>query len=84
MGYEVAIKNAKSRLSELGRMADAGERIIITKHGVPAYELKPVRRGGVDFEAIQRDIAENGPIIKYVAPDFDDPLPDSFWFGNDD
>ena len=83
MGYEVPIKDAKNRLSELGRLADAGEHVIITKNGVPAYELKPVRRGGIDFEAIKRYIAENGPIVTYVAPDFDDPLPDSFWFPDD-
>ncbi len=80
MGYEIPIKEAKSRLSELGRMADAGERVVITKNGVPAYQLTPVRRGGIDFDAIHRHIAEHGPIVTYVAPDFDDPLPDSFWF----
>ena len=57
MGYEVPIKEAKSRLSELGRMVDAGERVVITKNGIPAYELKPVRRGGIDFDAIGRYIA---------------------------
>ena len=80
MGYEIPIKEAKSRLSELGRMADAGERVVITNNGVPAYQLTPVRRGGIDFDAIHRHIAEHGPIVTYVAPDFDDPLPDSFWF----
>jgi antitoxin (DNA-binding transcriptional repressor) of toxin-antitoxin stability system len=84
MGYEVPIKAAKSRLSELGRMVDAGEQVIITKNGVPTYELKRVeRKGGVDFAAIRRHIAEHGPIVKYVAPDFDDPMPDSFWFPDD-
>jgi len=83
MGVHVAIKDAKSRLSELGRLADAGERVIITKNGQPAYELKPVKRGGVDFDAIRKHIAEHGPIVTYVAPDFDDPLPDEFWFPDD-
>jgi antitoxin (DNA-binding transcriptional repressor) of toxin-antitoxin stability system len=83
MGYEIPIKAAKSRLSELGRMVDAGKQVIITKNGVPAYELKAVKRGGIDFSAIKRDIAEHGPIVKYVAPDFDDPMPDDFWFPDD-
>lgn len=84
MGYEVPIKAAKSRLSELGRMADAGEQIIITKNGVPAYELKPVTlTGGVNFAAIRDQIERYGPIVKFVAPDFDDPLPDNFWFPDD-
>lgn len=85
MGYEVPIKAAKSRLSELGRMVDRGEQVIITKNGVPAYELKPVvRKGGFDFEALRRMEVENGgPLVTFVAPDFDDPLPDSFWFPDD-
>jgi antitoxin (DNA-binding transcriptional repressor) of toxin-antitoxin stability system len=84
MGYEVPIKAAKSRLSELGRMVDAGEQVIITKNGVPKYELKLVeRKGGINFDAIRRHIAEHGPIVKHVAPDFDDPMPDSFWFPDD-
>jgi prevent-host-death family protein len=80
MGVEIAIKDAKSRLSELGRLVDAGERVIITKNGKPAYELKPVKRGGIDFDAIRRHIAEHGPIVTHVAPDFDAPLGDDFWF----
>ncbi|MFM9976667.1 MAG: type II toxin-antitoxin system Phd/YefM family antitoxin [Sphingomonadaceae bacterium] len=85
MGYEVSIKAAKDRLSELGRMVDAGEQVIITKYGIPTYELKAIKRkGGIDFEAIKRWKIENGgPIVRYVAPDFDDPLPDDIWSHND-
>ena len=34
--------DAKTRLSELPKRAEKGERIIVTKHGVPVAELVPV------------------------------------------
>jgi antitoxin (DNA-binding transcriptional repressor) of toxin-antitoxin stability system len=81
MGYEVSIKAAKDRLSELGRMADAGEQVIITKYGKPAYELAPVRkRGGINRAALERWKAERG-ITSLAGPydgDFDAPFDEDF------
>lgn len=77
MGYEVPIEAAKSRLSELGRMVDAGERVIITKNGVPAYELSSVRkREGFNRAALEAWKRERG-YSRLVGPydgDFDEPL----------
>ena len=78
----VPIKDAKARLTELVRLAEAGERVVITRHGKPVADLgehKP-RRGGVDFEAGHRFMDERGikRMFTYVAPDFDAPLPEDF------
>ena len=35
---------AKTRLSELLKRASSGERIVVTKHGVPIAELVPVAK----------------------------------------
>ena len=38
---EVGAYEAKTRLSELLKRAASGERIVVTKHGVPVAELIP-------------------------------------------
>ena len=51
---ELAIRDAKARLSELVAAARNGERVIITKHGRPAVELvRCDQRGGLDFEKLE-------------------------------
>lgn len=61
---------AKTHLSQLLNAVEAGERIVITRHGKPVAELsspakqKRARRG-----------CAKGPGF-YMAPDFDAPLED--------
>ena len=51
---ELAIREAKARLSELVAAVRNGERVIITKHGRPAAELvRCDRQGGIDFEKLE-------------------------------
>ena len=51
---EVAIREAKARLSELVAAVRNGERVVITKHGRPAAELVPCKaRGGLDFDKLE-------------------------------
>lgn len=51
---EIAIREAKARLSSLVAAARNGERVIITRHGMPAAELvRCDRRGGIDFDRLQ-------------------------------
>ena len=51
---ELAIREAKARLSELVAAVRKGERVIITRHGRPAAELvRCNRRGGIDFEKLE-------------------------------
>ena len=51
---ELALREAKARLSELVTAAEKGERVVITKHGRPAVELVRCRkRGGIDFDKLE-------------------------------
>lgn len=51
---EIAVRDAKARLSELIAAAQAGERVVITKNGQPAVEIVRVRRrGAVDFRKLE-------------------------------
>lgn len=40
---DVSVTAAKGRLTELVRRAEAGEEIILTRHGHPAVRLVPVK-----------------------------------------
>ena len=51
---ELALREAKARLSELIAAARNGERVVITKHGQPVVELvRCDKRGGIDFEKLE-------------------------------
>jgi prevent-host-death family protein len=89
MGIEIPIKSAKNQLSALVRDAEQGRTSVITRNGKPVADIVPhvvKKKGGFDFEALKRWKKERGieKLVTYVAPDFDDPLPDSFWFPEDD
>jgi len=78
---DISIKDAKNRLTELARRVEAGESFVITRSGQPVADLVPHRsRGGIDYERLDRYLAERGisKVVSYIAPDFDDPLPEDF------
>jgi prevent-host-death family protein len=41
---EIAVSEAKGQLTELLRRAEAGEEIILTRHGRPAGKIVPIAR----------------------------------------
>lgn len=41
---DMSITEAKARLTDLVRRAEAGEDIVLTRHGQPAVRLVPVKR----------------------------------------
>lgn len=51
---ELAIREAKARLSELVSAAQNGERVVIMKYGEPVVELVRCQgRGGIDFKKLE-------------------------------
>lgn len=81
----VSIREAKNRLTELARRVEAGERVTVTRHGKPAFDLVPhQRKGGIDWEAGEAYLKskgierKSGESLFTIAPDFDDPLPEDF------
>jgi prevent-host-death family protein len=78
----VSMKEAKDRLTELARKVERGETVTITRNGEPVVDLVPhkKKKGGIDWEAGERFLRERGVerLVSYVAPDFDDPLPEDF------
>lgn len=57
MPFEVGAFEAKTQLSKLLELVRKGERVTITKHGVPVAELVPPdSRRVVDFTEIVREL----------------------------
>jgi len=60
---EVSVSAAKSRLTDLVRRAEAGDEVILTRHGQAAVRLVPIRRvpnataRGAIIEEVQRSAA---------------------------
>lgn len=75
----VNVHEAKTRLSALIAAVEAGEEVVIARANKPVVKLvlvepeKPARRV---FGLHQGQ-------SYYIAPDFDTPLPDAFWLGQE-
>jgi prevent-host-death family protein len=77
----VSIKDAKNRLTELARLVEKGETVVVTRNGKPVFDLVPHRpKGGINFAAIKEFKRKHkiDRIFEYIADDFDDPLPEDF------
>jgi prevent-host-death family protein len=77
----VSIKEAKDKLTALARRVENGETVTVTRNGKPVFDLVPhKKKGGVDLAAGEAYLRSKGidKLITYVAPDFDDPLPEDF------
>ena len=73
---DVALREAKSKLSELVQSAERGEKVVITRHGKPVAEIVPYRRkGGIDFaelEALRKAMGIDDVTLNF-SRDWDDP-----------
>src|SRR5690349_7455144 len=79
--HAVSITQAKNEFTQLARKAEAGETITVTRNGQPVCDIVPHRKkGGINWEAGEKFLRERGidRLFSYVAPDFDDPLPEDF------
>lgn len=81
----VPVKEAKATLTALLHAVEAGERIVITRHGKPVADLVPHEETKLEGSLLDRLDAwhkENGTDLSkgWIAPDFDDPLPEDFLY----
>lgn len=78
----ISIKDAKNKLSEIIRRAEAGERVVVTRSGKPVADVVPhvPKKGGIDWEALEAFKKEHGitKFVEFIPDDFDDPLPEDF------
>ena len=78
MTQTVSVDEAQTKLQDLLAQAVAGDEVIITEHGTPVARLVPVvphskkkRVAGLDRGTVS------------TSEDFDEPLPDEFWLGQE-
>lgn len=62
MGIEIPISQAKAKLADLVRRAEAGEEVVLTRHGQAAVRLVPSHRPRLDA-------AEKRAIIERISKD---------------
>jgi prevent-host-death family protein len=73
MSIQVNIAEAKAKLSELVSRAEAGEQVIIARHGKGAVRLSPVRRERAGsrrigiWDDLNLDLSED----LFIGPDAD-------------
>ena len=67
---KVNMREAKSQLSRLGRLAWEGEEVVIAKAGEPYLRLAPYRKPPGE----RKPGGYEGQI--WMSPDFDDPVPE--------
>lgn len=68
---EIAVSEAKGQLSELVRKANAGEEILLTRHGQPIARIVPVqsRPGAEEKRGILRAVRESARSRIEAGPD---------------
>lgn len=54
---KISVSDAKAQLTDLVRRAEAGEDVVLTRHGRPAVRLTPVAKPRLD-PAARREILE--------------------------
>jgi prevent-host-death family protein len=78
MTQTVSVDEAQDKLQDLLAQALAGNEVIITDRGTPVVRLVPV----VVQTKKKRVAGLNRGTIS-TSEDFDEPLPDEFWLGQE-
>ena len=74
MTTTIEVRDLPERFQEMLNLASAGGEVILTDGDVPKARLVPCNRPAPRVAGLNA-----GKF--WMAPDFDDPLPDEFWFG---
>ncbi len=72
----VTVEEAEARLLELIGLAEQGEEVVIAHEDQPKVKLVPVGQAPK-----KRIFGQHRGKIR-MRPDFDDPLPDTFWLSD--
>jgi prevent-host-death family protein len=79
MTRTVSVDEAQEKLQDLLAQALAGNEVIITEHGKPVARLVPVPVAAANKKRVAG--LNRGAI--WTSEDFDQPLPDEFWLGQE-
>lgn len=89
MNKVVTIEEARETLAELAEAIGAGESVVVTKDGVPVFDLVPhataekepaeaPKKGGINWRALEDYKKEHGidHIFEWDPATFDEPITD--------
>lgn len=79
MTRTVSVDEAQERLQDLLAQALAGDEVVITENGKPVARLVPVPVAAANKNRVAG--LNRGTI--WTSDDFDQPLPDEFWLGQE-
>lgn len=79
MTRTVSVDEAQKQLHDLLAQALAGNEVIITEHGKPVARLVPIPVAAANKKRVAG--LNRGAI--WTSEDFDQPLPDEFWLGQE-
>ena len=74
----VNIHEAKTNLSSLIAAAEAGEEVVISRANKPVVKLV-----AMESAPKKRQFGLHKGAALYISEDFDAPLPDAFWLGDE-
>jgi len=78
MSTTIEIQDAQNRLGELVKEAAGGTDVVLTDAGVPVARLTPIPQP----KAAPRIPGLHAGTV-WMSDDFNDPLPDEFWLGDE-
>ncbi len=78
MTQTVSVDEAQNKLPDLLALASAGNEVIITEDGAPVARLVPVVA-----HSKKKLVAGLNRGTVSMSEDFDHPLPDEFWLGQE-
>jgi antitoxin (DNA-binding transcriptional repressor) of toxin-antitoxin stability system len=75
----IELNDLPTRLTELRHRLHAGEEVTLTDGGKTVARVVPQPPAGQPAKPQRLGFARGS--VAWIAPDFDDPLPDEFWLG---
>jgi prevent-host-death family protein len=80
----ISVTDAKGQLTDLVRRAEAGDEIVLTRHGEPAVRLVPIRsmRGAKARRALLDAVRKSG--AAHATPGPNAARSQDFLYGDDD
>lgn len=80
----IDVSNAQGQLAELIALVQQGVEVILADGATPLAHIVPLLTSDVKREAMPRiaGLHEHVGAI-WTSDDFDDPLPDEFWLGEE-
>lgn len=59
-----SLYEAKARLSAIVKMVREGRTVVVTLHGEPVVEMRPIERRGAGLEARMNELEDRGVIVR--------------------